>query len=359
MRTAFITRSTLYTVPGGDTVQVLQTARFLRKRGISTDILLTSDAIDYTAYDLFHFTNLTRPADMLYHIRKSKKPFVVSPVLVDYSEYDRVHRDGMAGKLLRLLPRSANEYMKTVARWITGRDSLKSKSYLWKGQRKSIREILAGTAMLLPNSGAEYRRIREEYGTVKEYAIVPNGIDPGLFKPGDPSARNEKLVLCAARIEGIKNQLNLIKALNNTRYTLVLAGSPAPNQREYYHHCRRVAAGNIVFQDHLPQEKLAGLYRQAAVHALPSWFETCGLSTLEAAATGCRVVVTDKGYTRDYFGEDAVYCDPGDPASIFEAIDKAARSDMQNTLQQRVISQYTWAQAAAITAGAYQKAISS
>ena len=29
------------------------------------------------------------------------------------------------------------------------------------------------------------------------------------------------MVLCVARIEGIKNQLNLIKALNNTEYQLL------------------------------------------------------------------------------------------------------------------------------------------
>ena len=50
--------------------------------------------VDYPAYQLFHFFNITRPADMLYHIGRIKVPFVVSPILVDYSEYDKQHRTG-------------------------------------------------------------------------------------------------------------------------------------------------------------------------------------------------------------------------------------------------------------------------
>ena len=161
--------------------------------------------------------------------------------------------------------------------------------------------------------------------------------------------KDNKLVICAARIEGIKNQLNLIKALNNTRYTLLLIGSPAPNQKSYYEECRKTAANNIFFYNHVPQEILTGYYGAAKVHALPSWFETCGLSSLEAVAMGCNIAITDRGYTRDYFGNDAFYCDPESPESIFNAVDKAAKSDSPKQLQEKIIANYTWQKAAILT----------
>ncbi len=43
MKVAFITRSTLFTVPGGDTVQVVQTARKLAEMGVDTEILLSNE----------------------------------------------------------------------------------------------------------------------------------------------------------------------------------------------------------------------------------------------------------------------------------------------------------------------------
>ena len=75
MKIAFITRSTLFTVPGGDTVQVVQTAQQLAGLDVNVEIRLSNEVILYEAYTLLHFFNITRPADILYHIKKSKKPF--------------------------------------------------------------------------------------------------------------------------------------------------------------------------------------------------------------------------------------------------------------------------------------------
>jgi glycosyltransferase involved in cell wall biosynthesis len=349
MKIAFITRSTLYEVPGGDTVQVTQLAKHLKKSGTVADIFLTNHRVDYSGYDLFYFANIIRPSDILFHISKLKKPFIVSPILIDYSEYDRQYRKGISGIIFRKFRRNTNEYIKTLLRWIKGNDSLRSKKYIWQGQQKSIREILNKAAALLPGTESEYKTLMDQYGIEKKYTVVPNGIDPSLFHADEHTMKDNKLVLCAARIEGIKNQLNLIKALNNTRYTLILIGSPAPNQKEYYEECRKIAAKNIFFYNHVPQEVLTGYYKAAKVHALPSWFETCGLSSLEAAAMGCNIAITDKGYTRDYFGNDAFYCNPESPESIFSAVDKAARSASSKKLQERVITNYTWQKAATIT----------
>lgn len=358
MRVAFITRSTLYTVPGGDAVQILQTARFLRKLGIEVDLYLTSEKIDYKQYDLFHYFNIIRPSDILHHIDKTTKPFVISPVLIDYSEFDKYHRKGISGFILRHLSSNGQEYTKTIARWFAGRDKLRSKSYLIKGQRNSIRKILERASYVLPNSQSEYEKLVEVFGIKKEHTIVPMGIDCGLFAQPEKIKKEDTVVLCAARIEGLKNQLNLIRALNNSKYTLLLVGSPAPNQKSYYYECRRAAADNIIFHDHVSQEILVHYYERAKVHALPSWFETCGLSSLEAAAMGCNVTISDKGYTREYFGEDAFYCDPGEPESIFRSIEMAATSELKKDLQQKICNHYTWQQAAALTLEVYKKTVS-
>src|SRR5690606_17582078 len=118
MKILFLARSTLYTVFGGDTVQVESTAKYLRKKGLEVDIKLSGEHIDYTPYDLLHFFNIIRPADILGHISKTKKPFVVSTIFVDYSEYEKNHRAGIYGLLTRLISGDRLEYMKAIARWI-------------------------------------------------------------------------------------------------------------------------------------------------------------------------------------------------------------------------------------------------
>lgn len=358
MKIAFIARSTLYKVPGGDTIQVKQLAEHFKRSGVETDVFLTNEKIDYPRYDLFYVSNITRPSDILFHISQTPKPFILSPILIDYTEYDRRYRKGISGLVLRMFPPGLTEYVKTVARWVSGTDALRSKNYIWKGQRNSIREVLKKVNRLLPGSEKEYQRLKELYAIEKSYSVVPNGIDPSLFEPDEKVVKDNKLVLCAARIEGLKNQLNLIKALNDTQYTLILIGSPAPNQMKYYDECRRIASENIIFHDQVTQETLSAYYKKAKVHVLPSWFETCGLSSLEAAAMGCNIVITDKGFAREYFGNDGFYCDPGNPASIFNAIEKAAQSPPRKELQQKIIHQYTWQQAADITLTACKNILS-
>jgi glycosyltransferase involved in cell wall biosynthesis len=356
MKVAIIARSTLYSVPGGDTVQAMQTARHLNEMGISVTIKLSNEEIAYNDYDLLHFFNLIRPADILYHSKKAGKPFVVSTILVDYSEYDKHHRKGI-GALFSYLPANNIEYLKTIARWLLGKDHLSSISYIWKGHRKSIIEILKRANSILPNSESEYKRVMQTYPYPVKYNVVPNGIDPLLFNYDNTLKKDEQLVLCVARIEGIKNQLNLIKALNNTGFRLLLIGAHSPNQTAYYNECRNIAAANVSFINHVPQHDLVKYYQQAKVHILPSWFETTGLSSVEAAAMGCSIVITDKGDTREYFGNDAFYCDPAQPNQILAAVQKASVAGFNEHLREKILEKYTWTQAAIHTLKAYQLAL--
>src|SRR5690348_13642118 len=101
MKVAFITRSTLYKVFGGDTVQIFETAKQLQQLDIHAEIFLSHEKIPYEEFDLLHFFNLIRPADILFHVKKTNKPFVITPILVDYSEYDKKHRKGISGWILR------------------------------------------------------------------------------------------------------------------------------------------------------------------------------------------------------------------------------------------------------------------
>ena len=358
MKVVFIARATLYTARGGDTLQVTETARHLRQLNIEVDIKLTHEPIDYTKYDLLHFFNIIRPADILCHVHRSGKPFVVTTTLIDYSGYDQHHRKGFYGLIGRLLPSGAIEYWKTLARYLLGKDKLMSKSYLLKGQRQSVKEIIERASLLFPNSTLESQQLRQQYPVSANCIPIPNGLDTELFSFNEQQPKDEHLVLCVARIEGIKNQINLIKALNNTRYRLLIIGDHAPNQLSYYRECRKIAAPNIHFIDHIPQQDLVLYYQKAKVHILPSWFETCGLSSLEAGAMGCNIVITDKGYTREYYEDYAFYCDPGDPSSILKAVNSAASAGPRPALRKKILENYTWNQAATGIARGYVEILS-
>lgn len=352
MRVAFITRSTLCSVPGGDTIQALFTAEHLRRAGVEVDVLRNGEPVKYERYDLLHFFNIIRPADILPHITCGK-PYVVSTIFADYSEFEKKYRSGWTGGVFRWLPPAIIEYGKTVARAWSGTDKL-CREYLRLGHVASMRKVIRHSACLLPNSNSEYLRLRQACGLEHAYTVVPNGIDEQLFTPMPGTAKDDGMVVCAARIEGIKNQLNLIRALNGTRFRLYLIGDAAPHHKAYYRQCKKMAADNIIFLDHLPQVALRRYYARAKVHALPSWFETTGLSSLEAAAMGCNIVAGNRGDAVEYFGTHAHWCDPASPRSIYEAVEKAAVTPVNTAFAAALRRKFTWRQAASASFQAYQ-----
>ena len=356
MRILYIVRQTFYDDPGGDTVQVLNTANELRKKGYSIDIQLTKAQIDYSSYTLIHFFNIIRPSDILKHIQRSCKPYVVSTIFVDYSAYEKQHARGVKKFLLRMLTGAQIEYLKILLKFILKGEPIISPQYLLFGHKNSIQKILRKAALILPNSENEYKRIVDAFSINAPYIVVPNGINPSVFSDST-SEKDPAMVLSIGRIEGRKNQLNLIKALNNSPYKLYIIGKPAKNQRSYYEACRSIAGDNIFFIDNIPQKELIPYLKRAKVHVLASWFETTGLSSLEAACMMCNIVITEKGDTRDYFGQFGFYCQPESIQSIRSAIDMAARQPYPEKLKQNILKHFTWEQAGIKTAEAYEQVI--
>jgi len=356
MKAALIGRSSLHTVTGGDTIQMVKTADAIRKLGVQADLFLSSDRVNYHDYDLLHFFNILRPADHLKHIRKSRKPYVVSTIYLEYAAFDRSGRSLPYRMLFKTLGKHGSEYFKNLYRFAKKQDTLVSPEYLF-GHRKAMLQVLAGASLILPNSASEYRRLYSDTGYDGNYSVIPNGIDPAIFGKIPSSTTREDKVLCVAQIYGMKNQHLLIQACNKLNVPLEIIGKAPPNHTAYYDHCRQIGGENVRFFDFMPQEELVKNYAGARVHALPSWFETTGLTSLEAGAMGCNLVVGKGGDTYEYFKDLAWYCDAHDLASIESALDKAMGKDNDYRLKDLILSEYTWQQAGEKTKEAYKEAL--
>jgi glycosyltransferase involved in cell wall biosynthesis len=267
------------------------------------------------------------------------------------------NRTGIFKLAASILNADQLEYLKALARYIKNGDAINSSYYLWKGHRASIQYVARKCRMLLPNSNSEFKRFFHSYHTECSYKTIPNAIDHTIFNDDViPNSEFAGHVLCVGRIEGRKNQLNLIHALKGTNIPLTIIGKPAPNHINYYNECRRVASlePNVQVIEHIEHSELARIYKAAKVHVLPSWFETTGLSSLEAGVMDCNIVVTKKGDTEEYFGDFAYYCEPDNTSSIKEAVLRAHNDPVNTNLKERIKEDYTWEKAAAKTLEAYQ-----
>lgn len=356
LKIAIIVRSTINNVVGGDSQQVANTANELRKMGVNVDIILSNEKVDYSKYDLLHLFNIIRPADHLQHINKSKVPTVISTIYLDYSKFDNYGRNGLQNNLFKIVGKDGAEYLKNNYRFFKKQDKLVSPGYLL-GHRRALKKIISKAKLLLPNSESEYLRLASDYNISKPYHIVPNGINKQLFGVIPKVSRIDNKVVCVGQIYGLKNQHGLIEAASSLDVDLTIIGKSPPNHVNYYNYCQKLAGSKVKFQDFIPQEKLLEYYASSKVHALPSWFETTGLSSLEAGAMGCNLVVGSGGDTHDYFDGHASFCFADNVDSIKIALETELNKSNNEDFRNVIMEEYTWENAAKETLIAYNKAL--
>jgi len=339
--------------PGGDTVQMEETRRQLEALGANVK-LSAEESPDLGEYDLVHVFNLGRPLEpwrQCLDAVAQGRPVALSTVYWDFGEFwewgdpDYWELPPPEEGLPRPMPAPPP-------------DPIEARRRARLDQQRQA--AIDCATVYLPNGEGEAEILRDAYGMdSSRTVVVPNGVSE-LFFEARPEAFQDKyrlrdFVLCAARVEKRKNQLALVAALRGSGIPLVIVGQANPE--EYRELCRRYADDNVTFIEALPQEELASAYAAAKVHALPGWFETPGLSTLEAAAAGCNVVSTERGLAREYLGEMAWYCDPRSLESIRAAVVAAYEAPRSERLREHVRERYTWRHAAERTLEGYRLAL--
>jgi glycosyltransferase involved in cell wall biosynthesis len=363
-RVLFQSRTTLFSVPGGDTTQIVKTGEALRAAGVQVDVSTELEP-DLSKYDAVHLFNLMRPQELFLQATNAKrqhKPIALSTIYGPYVEYDRRARHGPARLLANALPHAHLEYLKILARVAVNGEFHKGIAALaWLGYRGLQKSLVNMVDVFLPNSLSEMRRVTSDFpaSTKKPFVVVPNAVDTKVFAPASVEvskdvAQYAGCVLSVARIEGRKCQLELVRAMKDFPAPLVIIGKPAPNHGAYFERVRRAAGPTVHFLGHVEHHRLPEYYKAAKVHCLISWMETPGLSSLEAGAMGCNLVVTRKGDTHDYFGELASYCEPDSVSSIRSAIERAYTAEPRGELSRAIVERFSWDKAAEQTIAGYE-----
>lgn len=362
MKVLFQSRKTLFTAPGGDTTQILKTKEFLEKLGVHVDISLelTPDVSDY---DIVHVFNLMRPQELYLQVKNAKrynKKVALSTIYGPYEEYEKKARGGFLQKINQYLSITQIEYLKVIARAILNFELSKGTLiYLLNGHKRLQRKIIRMVDVFLPNSHSEMKRVAKDFKLTKyNYVAVANAVDVDKFNYEqvtiDPKFEKYRdCVLCVSRIEGRKNQLNIIRACKNLPYKFVFIGKAGANFKKYYQQCIEEANDNTYFLGQIEHEKLPQFYKLAKVHILASWMETPGLSSLEAGVMKTNIVVTKKGDTEDYFRQYGFYCEPDDLNSIEKAVIDAYNTPVNNGLRDLILENYKWEDTAKQTYDGY------
>jgi glycosyltransferase involved in cell wall biosynthesis len=141
--------------------------------------------------------------------------------------------------------------------------------------------------------------------------VVPNGVDDCFFKDQRVTEREGWLV-CTATIAPRKRIVALAEAAVVGRVRIRIFGKPYSEQDPYHQRFLAICKSHpdlVEFCGSISDRKaLARVYSHAAGFVLLSTMESLSLSALEAAAAGCRLLLSDLPWARSTFGNDAVYC---------------------------------------------------
>ncbi|MBI5708233.1 MAG: glycosyltransferase [Armatimonadetes bacterium] len=347
-----VTHSGALQIMGGGEVQLFQSIKALRQRGVVSDV--GTGCLPEGEYALAHLYSLHHQGIEAV-LKERGLPYVLSPIY-----WDRTELSWVAPRLMSVFASSSSpQDLESGYATVRAQRTLALKGF--RGPLPFSEEnlrLLVGAQMVLPNARSEGKCLLRAAAEVKPvFALVPNAVQaasPGGMAVALPPDIPDHFVLCVGRIEPNKNQLSLIYALRGIDLPLVLVGAEA--DEPYGKLCRQMAGPNVHFLGSLTSGVVAELYKRASVHALPSFGETPGLASLEAAICGCPLVVSDRGAEREYFGDLARYCDPLDPDSIRKAIEESIgdRSAARTaSLKEKVSIQYTWENAARILHQSY------
>jgi glycosyltransferase involved in cell wall biosynthesis len=145
--------------------------------------------------------------------------------------------------------------------------------------------------------------------------VIPNGVEEVFFQrtPNQElrTTRSNYLV-CTATITERKRVLELAEAAMLAKTPVWVIGTPYSEQDPYYLRFLQTvkrSEGIIRYEGGISnRERLAETYRSSRGFVLMSTMESLSLSALEAAASGCPLLLSDLPWARSSFADKALYC---------------------------------------------------
>jgi glycogen(starch) synthase len=182
----------------------------------------------------------------------------------------------------------------------------------WNTYFEKVKEGLKNATMVITPSNAVLDDLRSLYAAEARYRVIYNGRSNPLFRP----AEKEESVMSMGRIwDEAKNVRLLVEAAPQIPYPIKIAGDNSFENSQY-----NLGGGQVKYLGKLPTEEVAKELSTACVYVLPARYEPFGLSVLEAALSGCALVLGNIPSQREIWKDTALYVNPDDATALAEAV---------------------------------------
>jgi glycosyltransferase involved in cell wall biosynthesis len=172
-------------------------------------------------------------------------------------------------------------------------------------------------------------------------AVIYNGRTPSLFDPNQPK---EDFTLSVGRVWDAGKQMSLLLASEMPGRVCMVGWQQEPGRESKDNLLKK--RSNIELLGPRSQDELRALFEQAAIYAGPSRYEPFGLAPLEAALSGCALVMNDNPVFHELWGDSALYFRENDSADLARAIEyfrrnPALRNEFARRSHRRACEKFT------------------
>lgn len=193
----------------------------------------------------------------------------------------------------------------------------------WNPYKKEVRLSLQTADLVVAPTQAMLKEARRLYGPFKEQKVIYNGRDSSQFRCN----AKEPFIFSMGRIwDEAKNIPLLVEVAPRLPWPVYLAGEAVhPVNGQPIH------LPNVHFLGCLSPGEVRDWLSRASLFVLPVRYEPFGLAILEAAMSGCALVVGDTGSLREIWGEAACYVDADSPEEFFTAVEDLTSNETVRT----------------------------
>jgi glycosyltransferase involved in cell wall biosynthesis len=191
----------------------------------------------------------------------------------------------------------------------------------WDGYRDQVAAGLRAANFVVAPTQAMLSSIENCYGAIHSgTAVVRNGLRADLFQP----ATKQPYIFSAGRLwDPAKNTSALQQVADRLDWPVYAAG----NTLDLNGNCETAEScpnyHSLGFQT---REEIARWLSAASIYCAPARYEPFGLAILEAAVSGCALVLGDIPSLRELWDGAAVFVDPNDTDAIATALRELAEN---------------------------------
>jgi len=242
----------------------------------------------------------------------------VQPDVLHFSQY-------CYGDIPVEIPKIIVAHSDVVSWWVAVHGKEPDDSPWIRRYREMVSSGLRGADIVVAPSQGMLNAVTEHYSCPAARAVIHNGRSAAEFNPDVPK---DDFVLSVGRLWDAAKQVSLLLKGHHGAEVRIVGWEQEPG-REGAANTLQIPA-NVQLLGPRSQAELCELYSHAGIYAATSRYEPFGLSPLEAALSGCALVLNDNPVFHELWGNSGIYFTKNDAADLARVI-----AELRNTPQTR------------------------